>query len=712
MIAKRIQRSAGRDNFDKLACYIADLKNVNDPRSIERLADYIAGPKGAAANDVNAEYDPRGPAGTDRVVGMAFHNCDADTFHEAVLQIAATQAANRRSKTDKSYHLVISFQEGERPTLEQLRDIEARLVAAIGFEEHQRISTIHDDTDNLHIHVAINKVHPESYRNVEPFYDKDKLMAACVALELTHDLIQENHGKRAKLRMPKGAERMEAFGHEISFLRWTCEVAAPHLIEAAHTATSWADLHKVAADYGVEIRTRGAGLIIAASGERIQVKASEVSTSLAFKALTDRLGAYEKPDPSLKDVTPIERYEAGPRSASAALFEAYKKDRAAVTQGRDATREAYEKARELAKAARDEVLGEYNARVLAHAKQLKERHETAAFRIRTDTYLVGSYRKDAWKNLKKARQADWARHSQTVKAERARIRENYPIPTWADYLAAEERERGGPAMPAIPSWREYLEREAQAGSQAALAALRHQAKTGERLNDKILSAEDLATATHAVFADLKPIAKRNGDMLYKLRDGGEITDRASGVRIDHQTSAATFTALVLAMKRFDGQGLVINGSDEFKASIAMMAAARDLPVRFADPKVEALRVRNAQIIAEEAAKVREDDPLLGYCSERNATRARGINIMEHRPWTKADTGQLTYEGRRQFKDGTEALLFSDGEHMLVKPATKPQAAMASTWRVGWQIRVEESGRLYGGGKAPDRSKDAGPDIGR
>lgn len=83
-----------------------------------------------------------------------------------------TQFLNTRSKSDKNYHLIVSFPVGEKPSEEVLIDIENNLVDKIGLGDHQRISIVHNDTDHFHFHVLINKVHPITKNNVEPYYDK------------------------------------------------------------------------------------------------------------------------------------------------------------------------------------------------------------------------------------------------------------------------------------------------------------------------------------------------------------------------------------------------------------------------------------------------------------------------------------------------------------------------------------------------------------
>ncbi|WP_394809200.1 relaxase/mobilization nuclease domain-containing protein [Nitrosomonas sp.] len=57
---------------------------------------------------------------------------------------------------------MLSFPEGERLSFSDLNAIEERFCDVLGFNGHQRISVIHDDTNNLHMHIAINKIHPRS----------------------------------------------------------------------------------------------------------------------------------------------------------------------------------------------------------------------------------------------------------------------------------------------------------------------------------------------------------------------------------------------------------------------------------------------------------------------------------------------------------------------------------------------------------------------
>ena len=161
MIAKRILRDTkGRSDFSRLAKYVLTAQGRSDPATWARTADYV----------LDTAHEGK-KVGTVRVT-----NCVSEDPAMVVAEIKATQARNTRSKTDKTYHLVISFPPGERPEAGVLRYIEEQLCTSIGFQEHQRISAVHTDTDHLHVHVAINKVHPKSFSNIEPYFDFKRLM--------------------------------------------------------------------------------------------------------------------------------------------------------------------------------------------------------------------------------------------------------------------------------------------------------------------------------------------------------------------------------------------------------------------------------------------------------------------------------------------------------------------------------------------------------
>ena len=114
--------------------------------------------------------DPQGKKKT-RVGEVVITNCVSTDTTWAVREIAATQWLNTRAKSPRTYHLIISLRDGANPDAQTLRMIEERFCKELGYAEHQRVSVVHHDTDNVHIHVAINKIHPTSLTIHDPNRD-------------------------------------------------------------------------------------------------------------------------------------------------------------------------------------------------------------------------------------------------------------------------------------------------------------------------------------------------------------------------------------------------------------------------------------------------------------------------------------------------------------------------------------------------------------
>jgi hypothetical protein len=175
---------------------------------------------------------------------------------------------NKRAKGDRTYHLVISFPPGEQPAPSQLEDIESVLCDRIGLGGHQRLSATHLDTGHFHFHVAINKIHPESFRCVEPYYEKRR-----VELEAKHGLIRTAHGEVLTMREATRTARQTMLALLQSNILPKLLIAGPQ---------TWEELHRVVRDHGLELRLRGAGLVFQNTGGTVRVKASSVARELSL----------------------------------------------------------------------------------------------------------------------------------------------------------------------------------------------------------------------------------------------------------------------------------------------------------------------------------------------------------------------------------------------------------------------------------------------
>ena len=219
---------------------------------------------------------------------------DSSILENAIAEIEMTQAAKPNIRSTKTYHLLVSFREkeGDWPDLKTLQEIERRLIDAIGFTDHQRVCATHIDTNNFHMHIAINKIHPKTLLSVSPKHDFDNLDRASRACERDFGLMV-TPGKQAR---------------SLNQFKKVLKAAAPSLRAAIREGADWQRLHQMAADKGFAIRRKGAGLVFINTLNdrryRHEVKASDIDRNLTLHRIETALGAYvpDKVDRTVEDV--------------------------------------------------------------------------------------------------------------------------------------------------------------------------------------------------------------------------------------------------------------------------------------------------------------------------------------------------------------------------------------------------------------------------
>ena len=77
--------------------------------------------------------------------------------------------------TDPVYHYQLCWRPGERPSRAQWEEAARKTIQDLGFGEHQFLVVAHDDREHFHVHVLINRIHPETYKAHYPAFSKREL---------------------------------------------------------------------------------------------------------------------------------------------------------------------------------------------------------------------------------------------------------------------------------------------------------------------------------------------------------------------------------------------------------------------------------------------------------------------------------------------------------------------------------------------------------
>ncbi len=241
---------------------------------------------------------------------MAWHEgCWAPDYDLALVEIEATQAMNTRAKSDKTYHLMVSFrpEDEARLTPVAFQRIENAMAEALGLDEHQRLCGVHKNTNNLHLHIAYNLIHPERLTMATTLhYDFQKLSKACRALEKEFGLVVDNGMEVSNPLEPKISQRaaaMEAHSGEQSFQSFVLEQREPLLAEI-EIATDWQEVHQALACYGIEMLPKTNGLVLANMCGKGSIKASAVDKTMSRMRMEERFGVYVEPNEGGNEAEP------------------------------------------------------------------------------------------------------------------------------------------------------------------------------------------------------------------------------------------------------------------------------------------------------------------------------------------------------------------------------------------------------------------------
>lgn len=238
---------------------------------------------------------------------------DLDT---ALIEIEATRTL-KPGIADKTYHLVVSFNPGEenKLSLDQLQDIERSFAQALGYGDHQRVAGTHINTDNFHMHVAFNKIHPVTGRCHTPRQDFKTLAKVAREMEQKYGLVVDKGMTDAGAErnpVSRKARDYEAKTWQQSFERHLAEHKA-EIIKVIDGASTWTEVHEGLAPYGIELKKRGAGLVVAQVDGKGRMKASTLDRSCSLAKLESRLGPYVAPPERNKDNAPPKKKAYQPK---------------------------------------------------------------------------------------------------------------------------------------------------------------------------------------------------------------------------------------------------------------------------------------------------------------------------------------------------------------------------------------------------------------
>ncbi len=157
-------------------------KSASKAARIGGLLDYILNPESKNENEKCVYSGSRGFL--------------TDTHNSQKAEMLALSQEAVRSK-DTVNHYVISWQEGKQPSHQQIDEAVNIFMDELGLNDHQTVYGLHADTDNLHLHLVINRVHPDTLKVIKPNkgFDIEAAHKAIARIEHAQGWRREQHGR-------------------------------------------------------------------------------------------------------------------------------------------------------------------------------------------------------------------------------------------------------------------------------------------------------------------------------------------------------------------------------------------------------------------------------------------------------------------------------------------------------------------------------------
>jgi hypothetical protein len=204
----------------------------------------------------------------------------------------ATAEQNARVKTPV-YHLSPFASPGESLSGEQWEEVADRVLKSLGLTEHQALLVAHHDTAHEHVHLMVNRVHPERLMVWKPNHDYPKIERPLRQMEREWGL-REVPGRHHQLdgqerpRRSRGSTQGERRQADRTGTEPWAERVRSQVRGDFKKAKSWADLEHRLQEKGLHLRRRGQGLVVT-DNTRL-VKVSRIHRNGSYRRLGKQFG--------------------------------------------------------------------------------------------------------------------------------------------------------------------------------------------------------------------------------------------------------------------------------------------------------------------------------------------------------------------------------------------------------------------------------------
>ena len=409
-------------------------------------------------------------------------------------------------------------------TPEAFKAIEERFAAVLGFSEHQRHCGIHKNTNNIHMHIVYNMIHPDRHTRHEPFGDYDTRDRLCREIEREYGLTVDNgREQRRENALSHKAAAIEAQAGQESFESYA-KRHKEKILAALEHAPHWQAMHEALKAHGLGIKPHGNGLVVTDLHGNHATKASTVDRALSAKRLQEQFGEF-RPYRSLRQIQEVSRYQAAPLHRSPERGELYAK----FKEGIETRKERLEAVKERETEQMAAIRQQWEAK--------RREIEGLSIHKRNRRNLLSLARKHENEAIAKAKLE--------LQPQRDAVRREVPFTSWSGFLRHEAENGNETALAVLRSRKEAVEPE-QSAQEPTKAPAKDWSQHGQDYAAKI--------AIRADYAEKERVLQERDDLSAKGRRQLQAFLRMERIAAE---ARADGRELGEVKHRIDGKGIVI-----------------------------------------------------------------------------------------------------------------------------------------------------------
>jgi len=208
----------------------------------------------------------------DRLAWMETRNLFVKDMDKIPSMMRATAAQSKKCQKPV-YHMIISWRPDEAVSDVTMREVADQALFDLGLNEHQAVLAAHRDTDHRHLHILVNRVHPETgkawhtskdWARFERSIARQALKRGLLKVDGRHNTpeLMARENKRARDSEYQMAKRLQ---REIPKDRWSVEEIKSRRLQLApifEQSRSWDQLSRLLSAEGLSLTAKGQGLVI------------------------------------------------------------------------------------------------------------------------------------------------------------------------------------------------------------------------------------------------------------------------------------------------------------------------------------------------------------------------------------------------------------------------------------------------------------------